>query len=154
MGEIMTAEPTTLWPEEIRLSKNKDSLFVKFDSGYETTLSAELLRVESPSAEVQGHGVGQKTTPAGKAGVTISALEPVGNYAIRISFSDGHDTGLFSWDILYDYGQRQQQLLADYLKGWRRLVAVVINQANAHQANWPVSKHRPARSIETGFLQG
>ena len=110
----MTMEPAALWPEEIRLSKTKDSLFVKFDNGYETTLSAELLRVESPSAEVQGHGSGQKTTPAGKASVTISALEPVGNYAIRISFSDGHDTGLFSWDILYDYGQRQQQLLADY----------------------------------------
>ena len=112
----MTPEPTPVWPEEIRLSKSKDSLFVKFDDGYETTLSAELLRVESPSAEVQGHGVGQKTTPAGKAEVTISALEPVGNYAIRIRFSDGHDTGLFSWDILYEYGQRQQQLLADYLE--------------------------------------
>ena len=112
----MTTETTTLWPEEIRLSKSKDSLFVKFDNGYETTLAAELLRVESPSAEVQGHGAGQKTTPAGKANVTISALEPVGNYAIRISFSDGHDTGLFSWNILYDYGQRQQELLADYLE--------------------------------------
>ncbi len=112
----MTTEPTTPWPEEIRLSKSKDSLFVKFDNGYETTLSAELLRVESPSAEVQGHGVGQKTTPAGKAEVIISGLEPVGNYAIRISFSDGHNTGLFSWDILYDYGQRQQQLLSDYLE--------------------------------------
>ena len=112
----MTEESTTLWPQEIRLSKSKDSLFVKFDNGYETTLAAEILRVESPSAEVQGHSVGQKTTPTGKAEVTISALEPVGNYAIRISFSDGHDTGLFSWDILYDYGQRQQQLLADYLE--------------------------------------
>ena len=112
----MTTESTTLWPEEIRLSKSKDSLFVKFDNGYEVTLSAELLRVESPSAEVQGHGVGQKSTPAGKAKVTISALEPVGNYAIRISFSDGHDTGLFSWDTLYDYGQRQQKMFADYLE--------------------------------------
>ena len=111
----MTVEPITLWPQEIRLSKTKDSLFVKFDNGYETTLSAELLRVESPSAEVQGHGVGQKTTPSGKANVNISALEPDGNYAIRISFSDGHDTGLFSWDTLYDYGKRQQQLIADYL---------------------------------------
>ena len=110
----MTIEPAELWPEEIRLSKTKDSLFVKFDNGYETTLSAELLRVESPSAEVQGHGIGQKTTPVGKASVTILALEPVGNYAIRITFSDGHDTGIFSWNILYDYGQRQQQLLADY----------------------------------------
>ena len=112
----MTVELTEPWPKEIRLSKSKDSLFVKFDNGYETNLSAELLRVESPSAEVQGHGIGQKTTPAGKANVTISALEPVGNYAIRISFSDGHDTGLFSWNILFDYGQRQQELLADYLE--------------------------------------
>ena len=111
----MTPTPATVWPEEIRLSKAKDSLFVKFDNGYETTLTAELLRVESPSAEVQGHGSGQKITPAGKANVTIAAIEPVGNYAIRISFSDGHDTGLFSWDILHDYGQRQQQLIDDYL---------------------------------------
>lgn len=111
----MTPIPATVWPEEIRLSKAKDSLFVKFDNGYETTLTAELLRVESPSAEVQGHGSGQKTTPAGKGNVTIGAIEPVGNYAIRISFSDGHDTGLFSWEILHDYGQRQQQLIDDYL---------------------------------------
>ena len=111
----MTPTPATVWPEEIRLSKAKDSLFVKFDNGYETTLTAELLRVESPSAEVQGHGSGQKTTPAGKANVTIAAIEPVGNYAIQISFSDGHDTGLFSWDTLHDYGQRQQQLIDDYL---------------------------------------
>ena len=111
----MTPTPATVWPEEIRLSKAKDSLFVKFDNGYETTLTAELLRVESPSAEVQGHGSGQKTTPAGKANVTIGAIEPVGNYAIRIRFSDGHDTGLFSWDIFHDYGQRQQQLIDDYL---------------------------------------
>ena len=117
----MTADMGALWPEEIRLSKSKDNLFVKFDNGYQTTLSAELLRVESPSAEVQGHGIGQKTTPVGKANVTISALEPVGNYAIRISFSDGHDTGLFSWDTLYDYGKRQRQLLTDYAE---RLAAV------------------------------
>jgi DUF971 family protein len=115
MDNIMTPIPATVWPEDIRLSKAKNSLFVKFDNGYETTLTAELLRVESPSAEVQGHGSGQKTTPAGKANVTIVAIEPVGNYAIRISFSDGHDTGLFSWDILHDYGQRQQQMIDDYL---------------------------------------
>jgi DUF971 family protein len=115
MDNIMTPTPVTVWPEEIRLSKAKDSLFVKFDNGYETTLTAELLRVESPSAEVQGHGSGQKTTPAGKANVTIAGIEPVGNYAIKISFSDGHDTGLFSWDILHDYGQHQQQLIDDYL---------------------------------------
>ena len=110
----MTSEPTVFWPEEIRLTKTKDSLFVRFDDGFETSLAAELLRVESPSAEVQGHGSGQKTTPTGKGSVTIAAIEPVGNYAIRISFSDGHNTGLFSWETLHDYGQRQTQLYADY----------------------------------------
>jgi len=111
----MTDSLASVWPVEIRLSKSKDQLFVKFDNGFETTLSAELLRVESPSAEVQGHGSGQKITPAGKRHVTIAAIEPVGNYAIRISFSDGHDTGLFSWDILHDYGHRQESLFDAYL---------------------------------------
>ena len=111
----MTIESNSVWPQEIRLSKDKDSLFVKFDDGYQTTLSAELLRVESRSAEVQGHGRGQKVTPTGKRHVIISGIESVGNYAIRISFSDGHNTGLYSWGILYDYGHRQQVLFDDYL---------------------------------------
>ena len=113
---MMTDKPIQIRPVEIRCNVERNRLNVRFENGEHFELSAELLRVESPSAEVQGHGIGQKTTPAGKARVTISALEPVGNYAIRISFSDGHDTGLFSWDILYDYGQRQQQLLADYVE--------------------------------------
>ncbi|MBL6841231.1 MAG: DUF971 domain-containing protein, partial [Pelagibacterales bacterium] len=83
--------------------------------GAQFSLSAELLRVESPSAEVQGHGAGQKTTPAGKQDILISSIEPVGNYAIRLGFSDGHNTGLFSWSLLYDYALRQDQLMADYL---------------------------------------
>ena len=102
------------WPTEIRLSSDKRRLNVSFDDGTVTSITAELLRVESPSAEVQGHGVGQKTTPAGKRNVTISRIDPVGNYAIRLAFSDGHDTGLFSWDILYDFGQRHESLMADY----------------------------------------
>ena len=115
MDKITKTEPNSVWPQEIRLSKGKDSLFVKFDDGYQTTLSAELLRVESPSAEVQGHGSGQKVTPTGKRHVIISGIETIGNYAIRISFSDGHSTGLYSWGILYDYGHRQQVLFDDYL---------------------------------------
>ena len=95
----MTPTPATVWPEEIRLSKAKDSLFVKFDNGYETTLTAELLRVESPSAEVQGHGSGQKTTPAGKANVTIAAIEPVGNTpfgsALATAMIPGFSAGIF-----------------------------------------------------------
>lgn len=104
------------WPSEIRVSPDKKTLRVSFEDGVTTALSSELLRVESPSAEVQGHGAGQKTTPAGKRNVTITRIDPVGHYAVRITFSDGHDSGLFSWDILYDYGQRQDSLMADYIE--------------------------------------
>ena len=104
------------WPSEIRVSPDKKTLQVSFEDGVTSALSSELLRVESPSAEVQGHGAGQKTTPAGKRNVTITRIDPVGHYAVRITFSDGHDSGLFSWDILYDYGQRQDSLMADYIE--------------------------------------
>jgi len=104
------------WPSEIRVSPDKKTLRVSFEDGVTTALSSELLRVESPSAEVQGHGAGQKTTPAGKRNVTITRIDPVGHYAVRITFSDGHDSGLFSWDILYDYGQRQDSLMANYIE--------------------------------------
>ena len=87
-----------------------------FEGGESFALAAELLRVESPSAEVQGHGAGQKTTPFGKQNVAISRVEPVGNYAVRLVFDDGHDTGLFSWDILHDYGMRQDSLMAEYME--------------------------------------
>ena len=106
---------TAVWPTEIRLASDKRTLHVTFGSGESFALSAELLRVESPSAEVQGHGADQKTTPAGKRNITITAIEPVGNYAVRLVFDDGHDTGLFSWDILHDYGMRQDSLITDYL---------------------------------------
>lgn len=104
----------SVWPSEIRLAPDKRVLHVSFETGESFALSAELLRVESPSAEVQGHGAGQKTTPAGKRNVAITSIEPVGNYAVRLVFDDGHDTGLFSWDILHDYGLRQDSLMADY----------------------------------------
>ena len=103
-----------VWPSEIRLSIDKKTLNVTFEGGNSVALSAELLRVESPSAEVQGHGVGQKTTPLGKQDVRITGIEPVGNYAVRLIFDDGHSTGIFSWDILQDYGQRPDSLMADY----------------------------------------
>ena len=100
--------------DTIRLSSDKRLLSVHFKDGFEAHLSAELLRVESPSAEVQGHGDDQKQTPLGKEQVTIKAIEPVGHYAIRLIFDDGHDTGLYSWSLLYDYGQRHEALMADY----------------------------------------
>ena len=118
MKELTKKQPasgTDFWPEEIRLAKSKSLLDVRFENGNSFSLSAELLRVESPSAEVQGHGPGQKTTPVGKRDILIKSIEPVGNYAIRIGFSDGHNTGIFSWNTLYDYGLRQDELMTDYL---------------------------------------
>ena len=102
-------------PKEIRLKREEKVLEVDFEDGKTFSLPAELLRVESPSAEVQGHGPGQKTIIAGRRHVGILDIETVGNYAIRINFDDLHDTGIYSWDTLYDYGQRQDELWQDYL---------------------------------------
>ena len=102
-------------PKEIRLKREEKVLEIDFEDGKSFSLSAELLRVESPSAEVQGHSPAQKTTVAGRRHVGIMEVEPVGNYAIRLKFDDLHDTGIFSWDTLYDYGERQEELWQDYL---------------------------------------
>jgi len=103
------------WPTEIRLKKTEKVLEVDFDDGSRFALPAELLRVESPSAEVQGHGPGQKTLVAGRRHVGIMELVPVGNYAIRIRFDDLHDTGIYSWDYLYKLGRSKDEVWADYL---------------------------------------
>lgn len=102
-------------PQEIRLKREEKVLEVDFDNGRTFRLPAELLRVESPSAEVQGHGPGQKTIVAGRRHVGIMEIETVGHYAIRIKFDDLHDTGIYSWDTLYDMGERQDELWRDYL---------------------------------------
>jgi DUF971 family protein len=104
------------WPTELRLDAAKAALTVSFDTGERFVLPAEYLRVESPSAEVQGHGPSQKQIVTGKESVAIEALEPVGNYAVRIRFDDGHDTGLFSWDYLHELGREQGAKWAAYLK--------------------------------------
>jgi len=93
------------WPREIRLSSDKRTLTVTFDGGERFALPAEYLRVESPSAEVQGHHPSQKQTVTGKQDVTIVAVEPVGNYAVRLIFDDGHDSGLYSFDYLWELGR-------------------------------------------------
>ena len=93
------------WPAELRLNPGKDKLSLIFDDGEHHTLDAEYLRVQSPSAETRGHG-GEKPPPlTGKENVKIARLEPVGNYAVRIVFDDGHDSGLYSWDYLAELGQ-------------------------------------------------
>jgi DUF971 family protein len=103
------------WPVEVRLKRAEKMLEVEFDNGRQFSYPAELLRVESPSAEVQGHGPSQKQIVAGRAAVGILDLEPVGNYAIRIKFDDLHDTGIFSWRYLYELGEKKDELWAKYL---------------------------------------
>ena len=112
----MTGFSTKIWPLEIRVKSNEKILEVDFDDGASFAIAAELLRVESPSAEIQGHGSGQKLTPAGRRHVNILNVEPVGNYAIKISFDDLHDTGIFSWQYLYDLGTNQKDLLDSYIE--------------------------------------
>ena len=106
-------------PIEIRVKEKEKVLEVDFDDGKTFSLAAELLRVESPSADVQGHGPGQKKTVAGRRHVGIISVEQIGNYAVKIKFDDMHDTGIFSWDTLYDFGERQEELWADYLTDLR-----------------------------------
>jgi DUF971 family protein len=106
---------TDLWPVEIRLLKAEKVLEIDFDDGQCFSLPAELLRVESPSAEVQGHSPSQKQIIAGRRHVGIVSLEPVGNYAIRIIFDDLHDTGIFSWQYLYELGLNRDALWSRYL---------------------------------------
>jgi len=113
----VSAGGTTHWPVELRLKKAEKLLEVAFDDGTHFRLPAEYLRVESPSAEVQGHGPGQKTLVAGRAHVGIIELEPVGNYAVRITFDDLHNTGIYSWAYLYELGIEQQTRWQAYLDG-------------------------------------
>ena len=103
------------WPVEIRVKRAERALEIDFDDGRRFRFPAEFLRVESPSAEVKGHGSGQQVTVAGRRHVGIVDVEPVGNYAIRILFDDLHDTGIYSWAYLHDLGQRQDELWNAYL---------------------------------------
>ena len=106
---------TEHWPLEVRYVSQDKRLEIEFDDGASFSYPAELLRVESPSAEVQGHSPSQKQTVAGRRHVGIMAIEPVGNYAIRIKFDDLHDTGIFSWTYLYNLGRDQDEIWQAYL---------------------------------------
>jgi DUF971 family protein len=103
------------WPVEIRLPKDRRTLRVAFDDGRAFELSAELLRVSSPSAEVQGHSEAERKTVGGKRNVTILSVDPVGNYAVRLRFDDMHSTGIYSWAFLRDLGVNADQRFQDYL---------------------------------------
>jgi DUF971 family protein len=114
-------EQEAAWPTEIRLNPEKNSLSLKFDNGEAFALPAEFLRVHSPSAEVQGHSPSERKVLGGKRGVTITAIAPTGNYAVRLSFSDGHSTGIYSWDYLRRLGREQDALWAAYLAELEKL---------------------------------
>lgn len=110
----MSARRPRPWPTAIRVRKSAKTVEVDFDSGEAFAIRAENLRVHSPSAEVKGHGPGQGVLVLGKQDVTVVAAEPVGNYAVRLVFDDGHATGLFTWDTLYELGRDQDALMAAY----------------------------------------
>lgn len=117
----MSAPPSTPaehhpWPIEIRVDRANKRLEIDFEGGETFTYPAEYLRVESPSAEVQGHGPDQKRVIAGRRHVGIMELEPVGHYAVRIKFDDLHDTGFYSWPYLYRLGKEKDRIWAEYLQ--------------------------------------
>ncbi len=102
-------------PTDIKLHQKSRVLELQFDDGFECNLTCEYLRVNSPSAEVQGHGPGQEVLQYGKKTVGIAGLEPTGNYALKIQFDDGHDSGLFTWDYLYGLGKHYEENWQGYL---------------------------------------
>ena len=106
---------TTIWPTELRVAKDRKSLTISFNSGERFEISAEMLRVLSPSAEVQGHSPEQRVTVWGKRDITISEMVPIGNYAVRIVFDDRHDTGIFTWTYLARLGRDKDALWQEHL---------------------------------------
>jgi DUF971 family protein len=112
---VRVPDAALAWPVEIRLPKDRRALRVTFDDGRAFDLSAELLRVTSPSAEVQGHSEAERKTVGGKRNVTILSVDPVGNYAVRLGFDDMHSTGIYSWAFLRDLGDNAERRLQAYL---------------------------------------
>lgn len=106
---------TDVWPTELRIRDNGRNFVMALEDGTEHVIPAELLRVESPSAEVKGHGPGQEVLVAGKRSVLIMKAEPVGNYAVRLHFNDGHNTGIYTWRYLAELGSNHCSLMANYV---------------------------------------
>jgi DUF971 family protein len=111
----MSDGASTPWPTELRLHKDRKALTVAFDNGETFDLSAEYLRVRSPSAEVQGHSPNERKTVAGKQNVGIIKVEPIGNYAVKLIFDDMHSTGIYSWDYFLSLGRNREANWQDYL---------------------------------------
>lgn len=115
MTDLMNATDAQAWPTELRLHKDRKTLTVSFDNGEHFDLSAEYLRVKSPSAEVQGHSPEERKTVPGKKNVCILEVLPIGNYAVRLVFDDMHSTGIYGWDYLRDLGRNHARYWQDYL---------------------------------------
>jgi DUF971 family protein len=124
-------------PTEIKLHQKSRVLEVSFDDGSTFKLPCEFLRVYSPSAEVRGHGPGQEVLQVGKRNVEITSIEPVGTYAIQPCFSDGHNTGIYSWDLLYDFGLHQDEMWRRYLSGSRRLAPAASRSRDSKRGRRP-----------------
>ena len=118
-------------PTEIKLHQKSRILDISFSDGKIFQFSCEFLRVHSPSAEVSGHGPGQEVLQTGKRMINIIRIEPVGNYAIQLNFTDGHNTGLYSWDLLYNYGLNQDKMWQRYLQ---RMEEAGVNRETATQS--------------------
>jgi DUF971 family protein len=119
-------------PTEIRLQKKSRQVLIAFDDGNQFDLPFEYLRVNSPSAEVQGHGPGQEVLQTGKENVRVTAIEPVGHYAVRLVFDDGHDTGLYTWKYLYELGTDQERKWQAYLDRLREAGYARQPASNGH----------------------
>ncbi len=113
MGGLTKHTPT---PTEIKLHQKSKEMEVSYSDGRHFRLTCEFLRINSPSAEVRGHGIGQELLQVGKQNVGIAAIDPIGSYAVKLRFTDGHNTGLYSWDYLYELGVNQETLWQQYLK--------------------------------------
>jgi DUF971 family protein len=109
------AASTRPWPADLAFDRAAKALVISFDDGARFSIPFELLRVYSPSAEVRGHRPSEAKLVSGKQNVGVAKAEPVGRYAVRIGFDDGHDSGLFSWDLLYDLGRNQDKRMRNYL---------------------------------------
>ena len=125
----MTTSSAKIYPLEIKLHQSSNLLEIKFNNLTECMLSSEFLRVHSPSAEVRGHGPGQETLQVQKENVTIENIEPIGQYAIKLIFSDGHNTGIYTWDYLYELAATYDALWEEYL---RKLSVAGIQRTKTH----------------------
>jgi DUF971 family protein len=136
----MPAPNVSILPTEVTLHQKSEVLELAYADGRRVRLPFEFLRVYSPSAEVRGHGPGQETLQVGKLGIKINALEPVGNYALQPTFSDGHNTGIFSWDYLHEIGADYPRLWQDYLEKLQRAGASRDPAAPAKSSATPAKR--------------